>query len=274
MKNPASILLVISAWSVLQACAGYPDRKAHLLELMELSGLQQQVDQIPAHAFSFLEEEKERLPPVQYTLLTRIFQETYDTKKLLREVQAGIATNFDAAHAGKALEWMRSPLAQKITRLEQDSSAPQALEQMQALADEISITPAPEPRLKLIRRLDKATRGTEMATDMVILSAWGVEIGLNALLPAKNRSTPDMLLRQAAFAHSQIIREQKHIMKVGFLYTYQTLADSEIERYAAFAESDAGQWYYRTIRQAFKDVLSEAALDTGKGVERGLSGPP
>ncbi|MEK6775969.1 MAG: hypothetical protein AABY87_03675 [bacterium] len=274
MKSPASILLVISAWSVLQACAGHPGQKAHLRELMELSGLQQQVDQIPAHAFSFLEEEKERLPPVQYALLTRVFQETYDTNKLLSGVQDRIEINFDAAYAGRALEWMRSPLAQKITRLEQDSSAPQALEQMQVLAEELRITPAPEPRLKLIRQLDKATRGTEMATDMVILSAWGVELGLNALLPAKGRSTPDMLLRQAAFAHSQIIREQKEIMKIGFLYTYQTLADSEIERYADFAESGAGQWYYRTIRQAFKDVLSKAALDTGKGVDRGLPEPP
>ncbi len=268
------MFLVAAVSWVLPACAGHLDQKTHLRELMELSGLQQQVDQVPAHALSFLKEEEERLPPDQYALMTRVFQETYDAEKLLSGVQDRIEKNFDSERASGALEWMRSPLARRISRLEEESSSPEALKQMQVLSEQLRTSPAPEPRLKLIRRLDKATRGTEMATDMVILNAWGVEIGLNALLPEKRRSGPDMLLRQAALAHDQMIREQKELMKVGFLYTYQTLTDSELERYVTFAESDAGQWCYRTIREAFKDVLSEAALNIGKGVDRGRPDPP
>jgi len=274
MKNLCSMFLVTAVSFILPACAGHLDRKTQLRELMELSGLQKQVNQVPAHALSFLKEEEERLPPDQCLLLSRVFHETYDEEKLLQGVQAGIEKNFDSEFFIKTLKWMRSPLARRITKLEVESSSPEALKQMQALAEQLLTKPAPDQRMKLIRQLDAATHGTEMATDMVILNAWGIEIGLNALLLEERRSGPETLLSRTAFAHQQMIKEQKELMQVSLLYTYQTLTDSELERYAAFAESDAGQWYYRTIRIAFKDVLSEAALNIGKCVERGLPGPP
>jgi hypothetical protein len=58
----------------------------------------------------------------------------------------------------------------------------------------------------------------------------------------------------------------------GFLYTYQSLSDEELESYVSFAESDHGRRYHQSTMQAVKEVQLEAALYIGRTLKESLAG--
>jgi hypothetical protein len=56
----------------------------------------------------------------------------------------------------------------------------------------------------------------------------------------------------------------------GFLYTYRSLKDAEIERYIAFSESEAGKKYHVVIAEGLNTAVMQASLALGSKLSQGL----
>jgi hypothetical protein len=57
---------------------------------------------------------------------------------------------------------------------------------------------------------------------------------------------------------------------VALLFTYRDLSEPDLERYARFMESDAGNWYLRTLNRSLIQTVGVLAERTGAEVVRVL----
>jgi hypothetical protein len=264
IKKTFVLLMTLVLYGVGQAGAESSDKDSLILELYVLSGLKKQLQQVPVHAIASLQQDADKIPPQVHETLQRIVKESYNPELLQRSVIKWIDQHFDAERTKAVLAWLRDPFARKITNLEEDASTMESHLKMLEFAEKLEDHPPPKGRIELLRRLDEACRASEVTMDVVILTTWGVAIGVNAVLPKEQQMHSERMLQQMQAQRDMMIESIRQQTIVGALFTYQSLDDSELERYLAFAESDDGRWYHGLLGEALKGALLEASMKLGK----------
>ena len=227
-------------------------------QLMKMSGLEEQLNQIKEHVFTNLNEEKETVPEDLYEAITQAMAEAYEGKKMQEIVSARLSANLNIEEMRGILNWLQSGLGRKITGLEEDASTPEAFEAMQTYTRQLQTSPPTPQRLELSQRLDHATNATTMAVDIILLTAYGVAAALDTIMPEDQRTDLDMLREEIESQRQELTPFIQQMTIASFLFTYRTLGDAEIERYIAFCESDLGKRYNLVVGAAFMNAMLEA----------------
>jgi len=260
------VSLLIAACLALPAHASAPNKEALAKELMKLSGLEQQIRQIPQQVLAGFDKDGKKLPPQRYTALRRVLSQAYNAQTLEQHVYKRLHGELNHELATKTLGWLRSGLARKITKLEEQASTPQAIQQMQGYATKLESSPPSQQRLGLARRIDLATDATELMLDITESSTFGLAMALDATLPPDQRQG-EARLRVQMERQRPILREAYHrLSMVNALFTYQSLNDAELERYVDFLESEVGTQYTVLANTALKDALYEASTHANRGM--------
>ncbi len=260
------VSLLIAACLALPAHAAAPNKEALAKELMKLSGLEQQIRQIPQQVLAGFDKDGKKLPPQRYTALRRVLSQAYNAQTLEQHVYKRLHGELNHELATKTLGWLRSGLARKITKLEEQASTPQAIQQMQGYATKLESSPPSQQRLGLARRIDLATDATELMLDITESSTFGLAMALDATLPPDQRQG-EARLRVQMERQRPILREAYHrLSMVNALFTYQSLNDAELERYVDFLESEVGTQYTVLANTALKDALYEASTHANRGM--------
>jgi hypothetical protein len=243
-----------------------------ILELWELSGLQKQVAQLDDLSLAGLTEQYQqgRMPPQVYEYLVPVFKDAYQTDRIKRDLLARFEKSLDPACIEAVLGWLQSPLGRKITKLEEAASTPEGFRQMSAYVALLQTNPAPQARLRLVKRLDEAIKATDLMLDMATITVYETMNGVVAAMPQQLNMDP-AALSQLLKTHREEMRKefQKAVMNT-FLYAYQPLSDEELEEYIAFAESENGKRYHEAILAELKKIQMEAAYRVAKGMNRML----
>lgn len=258
--------LLIAACLALPAHAAAPNKETLAKELMKLSGLGQQIRQIPRQVLAGFDRDGKKLSPQRYTALRRVLSQAYNAQTLEQHVYKRVHGELTSELATKALGWLRTDLARKITKLEERASTPQAIQQMQGFAKKLESSPPSQQRLGLARRIDLATDATELMLDITESSTFGLAMALDATLPPDQRQG-EARLRVQMERQRPILREAyQQLSMVNTLFTYQSLSDAELERYVDFLESEVGTQYTTLANTALKDALYEASTDVNRGM--------
>jgi hypothetical protein len=231
------------------------DRDALIKDLIKLSGLEQQIKQIPQQVLTGFEKDGKKLPPAQYQALRRMLNQVFSPAAIQAHVQKRLRTELDPVVAKKSLEWLRSDLGRKITKLEESASTPQALKEMQAYGAQLKATPPSQERLTLARQVDFATHATENTVEITEASAFSVAAAMDATLPQDKQQGQDRIRILVDRQRLKWRESSQDLMLVGLLYTYQKLSDQELERYVEFLETDIGRHYHNNASDALKDAL-------------------
>jgi len=252
------LLLFCIVWLPVFAYSADKDRIVQ--ELMEKSGIQEQVRQIPlSFQYSFRQNSRlKQLPNEYYKPIEDAISEAFDPQIILRKIEQRLNKNLSEKEIEKTLEWLNSVLGMKITELEKESAKPGAMQDqasnMQALLNDPD---APE-RLKFIQRIEKATRSTDIGTDLVLNMQISLLLALNSLAQPELQKTYEEI---AAIVNTQrnAVKEALSQQAIsGFLYTYRDLSNAEFEQYITFIESDTGRKYHDVSLNALSDALIAA----------------
>jgi hypothetical protein len=261
-------LLCVALASIPGAAPAAPDPARQATDLLELSGLEAQLESLPPQVLQGIQSSPLQLGPDLGGKLVALVQEEYAPERVRRDIVARLATEMDADRATRAIEWFRSPAGTRLRRAEEAASTAEAMAGMQAFARRLALSgPTPE-RLALVTRIDTASRSTDLVLDTIFSTALAVALTLGAA--QESAATAEEIMGEFEAPRAQMRPEIQETVRISYLYAYRDLTDAELDAYATFLESDPGRWYSRAVSRAFLGALTGSAKRLGTGFRRHL----
>lgn len=269
MRSRAWLFVIIACLLPVSLYAQNQD-KSLARELYAKSGMEKQFGQFPSYLQADLEQtakERDRaqkLPPNFLTAMRAAIPEAFAPEKIEETVLTEFSEKLTTEDIKKILIWLDSPLGKKCTQLEEAALAPEGQAEMARFVARLKEAPPTPERLRALRELDSAIKGTETAVETAIQAEFAVIFAFNSTLPKERQSSPDTVLREMEKSRPAIEAEVKVMTLNILLFTYRTLTEAEIGRYTDFSKSAVGLKYSSTSMAAMKRVFLECAVKWGK----------
>jgi Uncharacterized protein conserved in bacteria (DUF2059) len=230
-------------------------------ELIELSGLKQQIPHLPNEYMSIvdqllagLEQKRHAVPKSVRGAIRQSFVEALTPEYLESEIRSRLLGGLSEDTTAATVNWLRSDVGKKITAAELNLRAADTPVQLATFLIEFQLErPAPE-RLQLARRIEEINQGSEMATEAWEVVSTAVARALDCECGTNNLQK---LEESLAFMRGSMkgMFHQGRIFEV--LFTYRTLTDEELKQYAEFLETPAG----KDVTQIMNRAVQGAAID-------------
>lgn len=234
-------------------------------ELMELSGLTQQIPRLPNDYMTLVDQllaglERQRYP-MSKTLRTQIrqsFKETLTTESFESEIRSRLFENLSQETALATTTWLRSDLGQKVTTAEVSASSEEKSVQFATFFLQLQLERPASERLQVVRRIEAVTQGSEMATEAWEAIVAAIGRALEGEYRTRNPQNKKNLEEYLASVRGSVkaMFEQGRLFQG--LFTYRTLTDGELKEYAEFLESPAGKDVTHTINRAVQGAAIDA----------------
>jgi hypothetical protein len=239
-------------------------------ELYAKSGLEKQIAQFPPLIQTFLdqsvreEDQTQKLPRDVLWAIRKCVPEAFAPEKLEKTVLAEFTAKLSDQDIKEVLLWLDSPTGKRFTHLEEESSTVEAQFDMQQYAAGLRDSPPSAERLKALRELDSAVKGTDGSVEMTIAAQVAVALAFNSTLPQEQQKPMDEIARETEKTRPLLEAEVRSQMLISYLYTYRSMTESQIRQYTEFARSPSGSRYSAVAMAAFKKSYLEGAARWGK----------
>ncbi len=239
------------------------DRAQLITRVLYLSGLAQQIEQMPVQAAAQLderdEEETEGLSAEARGRLRQIVAEAFGREAMYQSAVGTFTKWFDQDRFQQILEWLESPLTQKITQVEVEAPDQEAMEEFVSELRQQRPDPA---RVDLVKRLDVATGATDLSLEVMHAVMTGMRdiSDMPGSAPLADAATVGRTkeLDKALYKTQYRSAIQANAV-IQFLFVYRNIPDDELAQYVEFWESDLGRWFARVIVEALVDATTTAS---------------
>ena len=259
----ALLLASTSVWS--QGCSDTTpaDPKAGMREIYYLSDLPGQIPSVHSIVEGALAERDSQFTAEQLEIAKQVIREQFASEKLEKRVLEFLEQQALREHLGETLEWLRTPLGRKIVQARIAIHSPVGSAEMTRFVEQKEVNPPSRKRLELIERYDAAALLSGMASETVLLSAYGIAVMVDALKPEGERLGPEALLDSMNSQRSLLEPIFEETSAMTSLFAFRDLSDEELEALVIFAESAAGRWYHGTTSSVFLETLRETTASLG-----------
>ncbi len=245
-----------------KAAAPVDERAARdklIQDLMAASGLRQQLSQLPDKLLAGVRQsgkpQTKASPAVIKTIETAV-TESFTAQGFHDRVSASLKKNFDEKRVQALLKDYSTPTAKRMIELQQ---APASQAEFAQFARSAAATrPTPE-RAGRIKRIDAATRASNLAIDIALSSMKGVALGGGGA--GKAAAVDKAIEKQRASATNTI----RNATLLNLAFSYRNASDDELDAYAAFYETEDSKWLTGIVYTA---VLEEVQSDSAQAGER------
>ncbi len=200
----------------------------------------------------------------QLGTVLKAFETAYAPARLSAGINAELTRQLKPAVAKDTLNWLESELGAKITALENTASAiandPAKMAEAQKLLERL-----PPRRAERYIALMKSTGADEAGAQIALNTSLGIAYGAAATLG----STPpllDDLRKELEASRPQMVEALGNVYIVMFASVYQSLPESELDQYLAFADSASGKAYHKAVSAALDAALGDAAKEVGRQI--------
>ena len=246
--------------SIVAGAAPEPTHEEQIQEILRLSGLNGQIEELVRGFHAQLAGRQEEIDPEIFEILQEVFGATYRVDALKQSVSRVLRGESEDRNLTPVLVWLRGPVAVEMTRRELEASAPDSEAKIMEYAMHLKDQSPPPQRLQLIKDIDSAAGSSEAAVQMVLQSFTSLSKGMSYLRPG----TPAMSAREARELRQRLetqIRPTLHNSTlISLLYMYRDMEDDALRSYLDFARSADGKWLLATTVQS----LLRAVEDVGK----------
>jgi hypothetical protein len=262
--------------ALAQAAGAEVDRADLAREILAFSSRYAQLGSMAALVSRDIERNGRSLAPATRALLLRAVAEHFEADALRAAATEQLAARIEADHARDALRWLQSPLGRRLTRLEAQATTLDGVAALDAYARRLQEERPPRSRLKLVDRLEAASRATDFTLDVTARTSLGISLALDATLPPAEQSGPETLRAFVEAQREPLRPSVGRSLRVAYLYRYREVSDENLAHYAAFLESESGAWYTRATQEAMLEALAGASRALGDALARDLarSHPP
>ena len=187
-------------------------------------------------------------------------QRAFAGERLFEAVVARMAERYEHGPAQAFARFFDTPLGAAVLACEARTlEEPETPARFRAFLEDLAAQPLPQEREALAERLERAMGSSEMTAAALVAIRQGLRrawLGDAEQRGAGERALLETLRQVDAAQTRAAVRT---LSLQGLLFTYRSLSGEELAELARFAESDAAQWFYRTLNEAVGEAVAEAA---------------
>lgn len=230
-------------------------RDAVIEEALALSGFGATVDQISAmltsHAVEMAVSDSE-------PILDQSLAESVNGEVLYRSALNHVRSRYDSQCFLGVIEWLQSPLGQKMSSFRVQANGEQMSEELAAFAFRLQAEPPSEERRRLIRRLDEVTHSTAMNLELSKRLQLGTLQFVNRFAPAEERLSESDISKLVSYIEEQERPLARGMVRTSFLYTYRSASDEEMARYIEHLRTRESRCFRRILFDSLLKTTEEA----------------
>ena len=235
MKNIQIKIITIFLLSIFSTITHADVSDNDIERILDLSGLAKQVELIPSVIKSGVnqaQKENPSLPDSVVNILLIQVDDSFIPSEILRDVRLKLKFSLTERDVQKLLSWYQSELGREITALEEKSSSPEVdmiiQNQVQELLSRTSL-------VDYAQRIDSVLNATDFAMSLQEYTAIAV---YSALLMMAQPDTAEQQIEQfksqLRSSLPQMRPQVEQMMHASFVYTYQSLDNSKLDKYESF----------------------------------------
>ena len=247
--------------------------KSHLVEkVMKNSGIIDQVGELKASfnamGPAFAQDDDGRIDPEIYKKIIKAGGEIYDQDEILKNVRYYLHKKYYAPYMIENLIWLDTKTGKKITALEIEGSSSENAMKIMKYAEKFKESSANQVKLKLVKRLIKATNLEEHVRMKSRVMADQLGKGINDASEGAEL-IPEAKINQlkGLFEKSMLEGYEKTMIGV-YMYIYRNATDKELEKYVLYLESKPARWFSKVASEAFRYGMGIGARKYGKALGR------
>jgi hypothetical protein len=247
-------------------------------QLITISGMQRQVQEVPAAMRMGIEQALQQGVPVDNKIakaLVETVSTAYNSHKILSFIDKGLQKLLSAEDERVLMAHYNSSLGKRITELEVKGSRPEAMAEMQAYAQKLMANPSEHTeRLALYQEVDKAVGGTKMAVDLAMSIQVAVQVGMISASNGPKNLDIAALRTAAEKTRFALTQQTASAVLMQFAYIYRDLSKKELTAYVAFLNSPAGKKFNMGGMKLLNEALALQSEEFGKQLMLNLERKP
>jgi len=237
--------------------------------LLEISGAKEQINY-------YADVVGGGLPQLQGSLgehkikeeLLRLIRESYRFDEIYPSIVQVFQTRFNKEHIISVLSWLKTPVGQKMTKLEIDANSPEGIKRIRAFAGEYQ--KIGEDRKRLLIRFEKATSATGMNIEVVSVSLLEMLMAMQSQVDGKNRMSSGEIEAIVGKIRNMPAEQLKSNVMISLACTYRGLTDEELASAIQFYEAPAGKWFNDTSIKALTSAIGKASREIGEKLGKSI----
>lgn len=228
-------------------------------EVIAVSGLRKSIDQIPEKVVQGARQSSNKSSdPAVVAEIEKIMTDVFKAERFHTRVQEAMKKDFDRKRMESLLKTLSAPLMKKMADLEGQDVKPEALA---AYAKGLAANPLSKERVQLLQDYDTATKTTDFAVELVIVTTRAMVTGVLGGDAVKMKAFEKDFDKQK----SKLTEVMHNAMMITLAYVYKDVSDADFREYVKFSTTDEGKWFSETAMNA---MLDEFRVGAGQAGER------
>jgi len=245
------IVSIVALALLMPAVSVAADRQQQLLdEVFELAGINTLFMQMPILIESTFEQMAAQKVDVRIGEVEKIMTKAFAPRKLRGNALDYISDQLTVKQLKQVRRQLNSPLAMKVTALENAATEADSTAKMMAYAQSLQSNPPAEARIELIADLINASNAVESSLAVRTEFFRGFLEAASQLDPAGERMSSEQIDEQIAMLRGQMEESTAQEVILAFLYTYQSLKDSELKSYISMYQDKSMAKFTTEINRA------------------------
>ena len=233
-------------------------------EVLVASGLKQELDQLPDHLLAGVRQSgkhRAKASPAIFNAIEDAMAESFTADGFQGRVGAALQKDFDQKRLQALLRDFSTPTAKTMIELQRAAQSP---EQFAAFARSAAATrPAPE-RAALIKRIDAATRASDLAVEVAFVSMKALALGIAGEGAGKAAAIDKAIEKQRA-ATTRRIRDATLL---NLAFSFRDASNADLEKYAGIHETENSKWFNGLVYTALLAEVQAASAEAGERIAK------
>lgn len=257
LSLPSLVVLFFTLFS-FGAYAQTPGDKA-TAELLELSGLSQQITEFPNAMKSGIAQaaQQGQIPQNMATQMQQQIDVGLDEQLMLQGVRQSVQQQMTANEVQSLLRWYRSDNGRRVTAEEAKTSEPEAQQEMiakarQLMQDQVRVTQA--------QRINKAAGVTDVTLELQRQVSIAIFAALSRATQPEQEPDLQAFKQQMAQLEPQLRQQLDQFVTLALVYTYRNLKPETVQAYENFLGQPATQKFNRTVMTSISRNIEQVVL--------------
>lgn len=252
MKKFIQVSLIILGLFTSSLAAEKIDEKS-FDKLMTLSGINKQIQEYPDVIKASFNQD-ENIDEKELQERNFIIDKSFEAKKILKTIGDDVKKKITNKDIENLLVWYESDLGKKITKAEEESSTPEAYQDM---IQNTSTIMQDKKKVFFAKRVDKLLDVTNMVSELQKNTA-------TAIFSANNHPTKAemAIFRSQLSLESARIKENVEKMVIlSFAYSYRNIDEKELKSYMSFLKQEDTQKFNKAVMSGIVKALNNSVAD-------------
>jgi len=238
-------------------------------EVLVATGLKQHLNQLPERLLTGVRQSAKqhtKASPATLKAIEDAIAKSFTAERFQGQVSTDLKKNFDQKRMQALLKDFSTPAAKSMVELERAAPSPEALAQFARSA--AATKPSP-PRAALIKRIDAATRASDLAVDSAFVSMKALSLGIVGADTPKAAAIDKAIEKQRAVA-TQNIRDATLL---NLAFSFKDASNADLEKYAGIYETENSKWLHGLMYASLLEAVKSASAEAGTRIGE-LAGEP